>query len=72
MKIRMWRLSVAEPYGLHLWFDPECEVPTLRHLTAGEKSTILDMPISVSAPTETEATRVFKCNKQLDLLELPF
>ncbi len=45
----MWRVSTAEPFGLHLWFDPDCEVPTLRSLTAGEKCSILDSPVSVSA-----------------------
>ena len=48
MKIRMWRISRAAPFGLHLWFDPDLEVPSLRDLTDEEKSVRLDMPISVS------------------------
>ena len=49
MKIRMWRISRADPWGLHLWFDPSCEVVMLRPLTDEEKGVRLDMHGSVSA-----------------------
>ncbi len=49
MKIRMWRISVASPFGLHLWFDPDCEVVSIRPLTDEEKGVRLDMHGSVSA-----------------------
>jgi len=39
---------VAEPFGLHLWFDPDCEVVSLRELTGDEKTVILDKDGSVS------------------------
>jgi len=29
LPIRMWRVSRAEPYGLHVWFDPDTEVVRL-------------------------------------------
>ena len=25
LRIRMWRMSKAAPYGMHLWFDPDTE-----------------------------------------------
>ena len=54
MKIFMWRISRAEPFGLHLWFDPACEVVSIRPLTDEEKSVTLDMPISVSASLDED------------------
>ncbi len=56
MNPRNWRISTAEPFGLHLWFDPEQEVPSLRFLTSEEKSGRVDMIGSVSALTEAEAS----------------
>ena len=46
--IRMWRISRADPFGLHLWFDPDCEVVSIRPLTDEEKGVRLDMHGSVS------------------------
>ena len=65
----MWRLSLAEPFGLHLWFDPDCEVPELRPLTDAEDQVRLDMIGSVSAPTETEA-RASTTDHEQTLLDL--
>jgi len=72
VKIRCWRLSRAAPYGLHLWFDPDTEVPTLRLLTEEEKSGTVDMVDSVSAPTETETPLSMDEVNVLFQRELPF
>ncbi len=32
LPIRMWRVSRAEPFGLHVWFDPDTEFPRLYEL----------------------------------------
>jgi len=38
LPIRMWRVSRAAPYGLHLWFDPDTERPRLYELEPHLKS----------------------------------
>jgi len=47
--IESWRLSSAEPFGLHVWFDPRVERLVLRDLTASEMLDTLDKVVSVSA-----------------------
>jgi len=41
LPIRMWRVSRAEPFGLHLWFDPEVEFPRLFTLEPEQKARVL-------------------------------
>ncbi len=72
MKIRMWRVSVAEPFGLHLWFDPECEVVSLRELTDDEKAVRLDKDGSVSALLNDELHDGISSSLLFLQEELPF
>jgi len=64
--LRAWRVSGADPRGLHVWFDPNVEVLRLFHrqagdprdsdeggLTAEEDPVTLDTMLSVSG-TEDE------------------
>ncbi len=54
--LRMWLISLGDPFGLHCWFDPSCEVVELRPLTSEEKAGSIDLHGSVSALTEAEAS----------------
>ncbi len=45
--IRMWRVSRAEPKGLHLWFDPETEFPRLYELLPSDGSVAPEVPDDV-------------------------
>jgi len=82
LTIRMWRVSVAEPYGLHVWFDPSCEVVRLfplsdgevaelagaRELAAREGRGYLDSELSVSADGPEPEPDVDLAHEQLSLL----
>ena len=72
MKIHMWRMSVAEPFGLHMWFNPDSEVPSLRQLTSDEKRDRVDSVRSVSASLSSESIDQKPIIKAPDSLELPF
>ena len=73
MKIRMWRISVAEPFGLHCWFDPELEVVSLRELTDQEKCDRIDMHRSVSGLQTADLDGHNASTKEVFLQEdLPF
>ncbi len=47
--VRAWRISVAEPFGLTVWFDPSEEAVSIRDLTPEEKDARVDTDVSVSA-----------------------
>ena len=59
-------MSMGDPFGMHVWFDPSCEAVELRALTAEEKSVRLDIHGSVSA-LETEIVRL-ESSDQMSLL----
>ncbi len=38
LPIRMWRVARGEPYGLHVWFDPDTEFVRLFELDPESKT----------------------------------
>jgi len=66
MLINQWRVSKAEPSGLHLWFDPMVEFPRLYALEPSLRRGV------VSTMEGDDAIREVMKYQQLDLLgELP-
>ena len=61
----MWRISLGDPYGMHVWFDPSEERVEIYGLTQEEKCRTLDRIGSVSGLTETETPA---SEDQIDLL----
>ncbi len=41
--IHLWRISRAEPKGLHLWFDEKTERPRLYSLEPSTEERVLDV-----------------------------
>jgi len=65
--VRTWRIANAGNAGwLTMVFDPRSEMPSVRKLTAGERTQYLDSLVSVSAPDEDEDGH----GRQLDI-DLP-
>jgi len=61
LPIRMWRVSRAEPYGLHVWFDPDTEVVKLFDLEPHPKDGVRElregddlMPSPARDPSQNE------------------
>jgi len=64
--ICQWRISKAEPSGLHLWFDPMTEFPRLFELEPSLRRGV------VSTTEGDDTIREITKYQQLDLLgELP-
>jgi len=42
LPIRMWRVTRAAPFGLHVWFDPDTEFPRLFELEPHSRSGVGD------------------------------
>ena len=41
--IRLWRVERADPFGLHLWFDPATEFPRLYELEPPTESGVQEV-----------------------------
>ena len=69
LPIRMWRVSRAAPFGLHVWFDPDTEFPRLYELEPHSKSGVPEV-------SEVDDCTVENESQQRSLLfhqeELPF
>ena len=72
MMIRQWRLTRAEPFGSHLWFDHDSEEPSLRPLTGDEKARRIDTRVSVSGLDEDEDPRDQSTIQVYQQVDLPF
>ena len=66
----MWRVSVALPHGLHLWFDPGTEFPRLFELEPGAERRV--RTFSEGDDYESDPGVKIQDNELLFQEELPF